>query len=126
MSTIFTASVMQPLLRGSERTVVVERLTQAERDTLYRIRTFNRFRKTFVVWVITQYYRALDLVELGEGSGYYEDTPPESRQVNVLDAVYHYDLSGRLLSIEQDEIKSYTSHGDVRFLPTRIIYTKCI
>ncbi len=49
----------QPLLRGSDRMIVLEDLTQAERDVLYQIRAFNRYRKTFVVSVITQYYEVL-------------------------------------------------------------------
>ena len=53
--------VTQPLLRGRDRRVVIENLTQAERDTLYQLRLFNRFRKTFVVLAITQYYQILQL-----------------------------------------------------------------
>ncbi|MHC4143892.1 MAG: TolC family protein [Planctomycetota bacterium] len=53
------AGAWVPLLRGSERKIVVENLTQAERDTLYEVRSFNRFRKTFVVSVIAQYYKVL-------------------------------------------------------------------
>ena len=49
--------------------VVLEPLTQAERNTLYQIRTFNRFRKTFVVSVITQYYEVLELNEIGQERG---------------------------------------------------------
>jgi outer membrane protein TolC len=37
----------QPLLRGAWRNVRMERLTQAERDVLYAIRRFARFRKEF-------------------------------------------------------------------------------
>jgi len=59
LASILTATITQPLLRGSDRNVVMENLTQAERDTLYQIRSFNRFRKTFVVSVITEYYRVL-------------------------------------------------------------------
>lgn len=54
-SSILSTTVTQPLLRGSDRRVVLENLTQAERDTLYQVRSFNRFRKTFVVSVISQY-----------------------------------------------------------------------
>ena len=64
MASVLTATVTQPLLRGSDRKVVTENLTQAERDTLYQIRLFNRFRKTFVVSVITQYYQVLELYNL--------------------------------------------------------------
>ncbi len=47
----FTASLMQPLLRNFGRKVRLESLTQAERDTLYAVRDFARFRKQF--WVAT-------------------------------------------------------------------------
>ena len=53
---ILSATITQPLLRGSDRNIVMENLTQAERNTLYQIRLFNRFRKTFVVSVVSQYY----------------------------------------------------------------------
>jgi len=59
LSSILSATVTQPLLRGSDRKIVLENLTQAERDTLYQVRSFNRFRKTFVVSVISQYYEIL-------------------------------------------------------------------
>ena len=57
---ILTAEITQPLLRGRDRRVVMERLTQAERDTLYQIRTFNRFRKEFVIDIISRNYRILE------------------------------------------------------------------
>ncbi len=60
---ILSTMVWQPLLRGSNRQVVMENLTQAERDTLYSVRAFNRFRETFVVQVIGGYYGALGLAE---------------------------------------------------------------
>jgi len=59
LSGIFNAAITKPLLRGSQREIVMENLTQAERNTLYQIRIFSRFRKTFVVSIITQYYEVL-------------------------------------------------------------------
>lgn len=49
----------QPLLRGRGREVSAERLTQAERDLLYQMRSFTRFRKTFSVSITAQYYSVL-------------------------------------------------------------------
>ena len=63
LASLLSATVTQPLLRGSERRVVLENLTQAERDTLYQVRLFNRFRKTFVVSVISQYYGVLQQLD---------------------------------------------------------------
>ncbi len=64
LASVLTATLTQPLLRGSNPKVVLENLTQAERDTLYQVRTFNRFRQTFVVSVIAQYYEVLELYDL--------------------------------------------------------------
>ena len=61
LHSILGVTVVKPLLRGASRDLVMEGLTQAERDTLYEIRRFNRFRKTFVVGVIAEYYRILML-----------------------------------------------------------------
>ena len=69
LGSVLSASVMAPLLRGSGRKIAQENLTQAERDALYQIRSFNRFRKTFVVMIATDYYRVLqnrDAVTNGE------------------------------------------------------------
>jgi hypothetical protein len=43
--------LIQPLLRGGGRAVTLEPLTQAERNLLYQIRTFARFRKEFYVFI---------------------------------------------------------------------------
>jgi len=59
IGTVLSATLTQPLLRGSGRKVVQEKLTQAERNTLYQIRAFNRYRKTFVVSIVNAYYRVL-------------------------------------------------------------------
>jgi outer membrane protein TolC len=68
LASILSTTVTQPLLRGSDRKVVLENLTQAERDTLYQVRSFNRFRKTFVVSVINQYYEILQKLDVVENA----------------------------------------------------------
>jgi outer membrane protein TolC len=59
----FAVTLMQPLLRGAGRDVRMEGLTQAERNLLYAVRTFARFRKQFSFSVITQDYLQLLLLE---------------------------------------------------------------
>lgn len=51
--------ITQPLLRGAGSSVVMEPLTQAERDLVYEVRAFERFRRTFAVEVARQVYRLL-------------------------------------------------------------------
>jgi len=59
LSSVLTASVAAPLLGAGAGRVARENLTQAERNVLYRIRSFNRYRQTYVVSIISDYYRVL-------------------------------------------------------------------
>ncbi len=58
-SSVLTASYAQPLLRGRGARVAAENLTQGERDVLYALRDFTRFRKDFSVDVCSAYYQVL-------------------------------------------------------------------
>ncbi len=61
LGTVLNATVTIPLLGAGAGRQARERLTQAERDVLYAIRKFNRDRKTFVIDIISGYYRVLEL-----------------------------------------------------------------
>ncbi len=52
-------SFSQPLLRGFGRDIETETLLQAERDLLYQLRDFTRFRKVFAVRVASDYFSVL-------------------------------------------------------------------
>ncbi len=96
---ILSFEMIKPLLRGSDRRVVMEGLTQAERDTLYQVRIFNRFRKTFVVSVISQYYLVLQAFDAVKNA---------RRNYNTLDWLYeraeNLANAGRLPQFELDGI----------------------
>lgn len=96
---ILSFEVAKPLLRGSDRKVVMEGLTQAERDTFYQLRSFNRFRKTFVVSVISQYYSVLQAFDAVKNA---------RRNYNTLDWLYQRAEkladAGRLPQFELDGI----------------------
>jgi outer membrane protein TolC len=53
------ATVSIPLLRGSGKHIVTEPLTQAERNVLYAMWEFERFKKTFAVQVASDYLSVL-------------------------------------------------------------------
>jgi len=99
-ASVFGATVAQPLLRGSDRMVVLEPLTQAKRDTLYQIRSFNRFRKVFVVSVITQYYEVLEQRALAANAQEYYNS-----LLTLHDRVEKLVSAARLESEELDRIK---------------------
>jgi outer membrane protein TolC len=58
------ASLTIPLLRGSGRHIVAEPLTQAERNVLYAVWQFERFKQTFVVELASRYLAALQSADL--------------------------------------------------------------
>lgn len=58
-SSALVGSFTQPILRGGGRKIAAERLTQAERDLLYQLREFTRFRQEFTVRICSSYYGVL-------------------------------------------------------------------
>ncbi|MDH3591475.1 MAG: TolC family protein [Planctomycetota bacterium] len=57
------ASISIPLLRGAGRHVVTEPLTQSERNVIYSLRNFERFKRTFAVSIATEYLDVLRLLD---------------------------------------------------------------
>jgi outer membrane protein TolC len=100
LTTVFSAAVFQPLLRGSDIEVVLEPLTQAERDTLYQLRTFNRYRQVLVVQVIAEYYRVLEQYALARNARDY-DAELEATLRQVEDLVQ----AARLPKLEADRVR---------------------
>ncbi|MEN6425376.1 MAG: TolC family protein [Phycisphaerales bacterium] len=61
-------SVSLPLLRGAGRHIVAEGLTQAERDVIYEMWDFERYKRTFAVDVAQRYYGVLRQMDSLENS----------------------------------------------------------
>ena len=57
------ASISIPLLRGAGRHIVAEPLTQAERDAVYAIYTFERYKRTFAVSIADSYLSVLQQID---------------------------------------------------------------
>lgn len=54
-----SGQIVQPLLQGAGTLVTLENLRQSERDLIYAVRNFERYRKRFVIDQIEAYYRLL-------------------------------------------------------------------
>ena len=54
-SSILNMTLTQPLLRGAGRHIAREPLTQAERNVIYAIRDFERFRSQFAIDLVADY-----------------------------------------------------------------------
>jgi len=92
------SSIEVPLLRGAGRWIVTEPLTQAERDALYAIYGFERFKRTFAVDVASNYLgvlRQLDQVDNAEEN--YRRLVTSSRRAQALAN------DGRLPEIQVDQ-----------------------
>jgi outer membrane protein TolC len=63
----FILNLIQPILRGAGREVRLEDLTQAEREMLYAVRDFARFRKSFWADVSTRGEGFLGLLQQLQG-----------------------------------------------------------
>jgi len=92
------ATISIPLLRGSGKHIVTEPLTQAEREVVYAIWAFERFKKTFAVDVASRYFavlRQLDAVKNSE-ENYRSLMLSATRSRRLADA-------GRLPQIQVDQ-----------------------
>jgi outer membrane protein TolC len=56
-------TVAIPLLRGSRRAIVMEPLTQAERNLMYAMYSFEHFKRSFAVRVANDYYSVLQQLD---------------------------------------------------------------
>jgi outer membrane protein TolC len=92
------ATISIPLLRGAGRHIAIEPLTQAERNVLYAIWTFERFKRTFAVQVASDYLAVLQqLDQLTNSAENYRQLIASARRARRLaDA-------GRLPEIQVDQ-----------------------
>ncbi len=113
LGSVLTSTLAFPLLGAGAGLSEWENLTQAERNVLYRIRSFNRYRKTFVVSVISDYYRVIQqrkTVEIQEAS--YDRLVESTNQLRMEVDVGQrpaYDLGEaeqRLLESEQNLVSA--------------------
>lgn len=92
------ASISIPLLRGSGRHIVTEPLTQAERNTVYAIWNFEKYKKEFAVNIANKYLavlQQLDSIKNNEAD-YRSRIDSAKRSRRLADA-------GRIQEIEVDQ-----------------------
>jgi len=92
------ATIAIPLLRGSGSHIITEPLTQAERNVVYAVYEFERFKKAFAVNIASDYLEVLQrLDEVANASENYRNLIASTRRSRRLaDA-------GRVTEIEVDQ-----------------------
>jgi len=107
-------AVTQPLLRGTGRFVVREPLRQAERDVVYEVRSFERFRRTFGFDVAARVYRILQQMDRVANQ--------ESNFANLLDLRERnvaLGESGRLSEVQVDQARQQELQARSSVISTR-------
>lgn len=120
-ASLFQAAITQPLLRGADRKVVLETLTQAQRNTLYQIRSFNRFRKTFTVSVVSDYYR---LVEYSLRVRYARENIQQLEQ--LYQKMQHLSQFGFVAQHELEETRQDILKAQDTFAQTQRLYREML
>jgi outer membrane protein TolC len=98
IGSVLSGDLTVPLLGSGGGRVARENLTQAERDVLYDVRTFNRYRQTFVVSIINDYYNVLQRRDAVTNAKNNYDMQVESKL-----RLEELGKAGRVASISVDE-----------------------
>ena len=114
LGSVLSASVTQPLLRGSGRKIVQENLTQAERNALYQIRAFNRYRQSFVVLIVSDYYRVLQQRDVVTNAENNYNSRVESRKRLEMEAEAGRKPPFEVDQARQSELKARDSYIQVQ------------
>ena len=93
-------SVTQPLLGGFGERIVMEPLTQAERDVVYAVRAFERYRRTFVFDVTSRYLRLVQAADGVENQRATYESQQELRRRNEA-----WGQAGRMSDVEVDQAR---------------------
>lgn len=111
------ASITLPLLRGSGEFVVTEPLTQAERNVVYAIYQFERFKRTFAVRIASDYLAVLQqLDQIKNASQNYRGLISSTRRAARLAQ------AGRLPEIQVDQARQDELRSRDRWVSARELY----
>jgi outer membrane protein TolC len=59
-TSLLSMAITQPLLQGFGKIATMEPLTQSERDAVYSIRNYERFRRDFCITVVAEYLAVIE------------------------------------------------------------------
>jgi len=113
------ATISIPLMRGSGRFVVTEPLTQAQRDVVYAIYDFERFKKVFAVRVARDYLAVLQQIDqvINAEENYRGLISSTRRAARLAEA-------GRLPEIQVDQARQNELRARDRWVSARASYTR--
>lgn len=115
------ASITVPLLRGAGRHIVAEPLTQAQRDMVYAIYQFERFKRSFAVSIADEYLSVLQRIdEVKNAEQNYKSLITSARraQMNL--------RTGKISPVEVDQAYQDELSARNRWVSSRQAYANAI
>lgn len=113
------ATLSMPLLRGAGRFVVTEPLTQAERNVVYAIYSFERFKHAFAVRIASEYLGVLQQVDqLKNARDNYERLIQSTRRARRLAE------AGQLPAIQVDQAMQDELRARNRWISAKLGYER--
>jgi len=110
LGSVLNSTLDIPLLGNGGGKVQWENLTQAERDVLYQIRSFNRYRQTFVVDIINSYYGVLRQRDSVNNANSNWNSSVESRKQFEMEAKTGRTPTYEVDQARQRELSAYDSY----------------
>ena len=107
-SSLLNLNITLPFLRNAGREIAYENLVQADRNALYAMRNFERFKQTYGVSVVTQYLRVLaqsERIAIAEAN--YKNL-----QIARAEVEERFEV-GRVSRVEVDQNKQAELSGEV-------------
>jgi outer membrane protein TolC len=113
------ATISVPLLRGSGKHIVTEPLIQAERDVVYAIYRFERYKRTFAVEIAREYLEILQLNDQIENTeeNYRSLITASRRARRLADA-------GRISEIQVDQATQEELRARTRWINAQQAYER--
>ncbi len=112
-------SVSMPLMRGAGRHIVTEPLTQAERDVMYALYTFENFKRGFSVRIASDYLSVLQQLDAVENAwDNYERLQTSAERARRLAE------AGRLPEIQVDQAQQEKLRARDRWLSAQSAYER--
>lgn len=100
IKTIVSMDIFQPLLRGAGRKIAEENLIQAERDAIYKIRSFIRYQKSFSIDTTEKFLQLLLIKNrTGNYRNNYESLKSTRERIEMLAQ------AGRIDAFQVDQAK---------------------
>ena len=121
LGSVLSGDVTVPLLGAGAGKEARELLTLAERQVLYDIRTFNRYRKTFVVGIVTAYYNVLQLRDVVTNAENNYKRSVESKERLEMEAE-----AGRKSRIDVDEAEQSVLTAESRVVASQERYEQSL